>query len=90
MLTLYKKYREKNLSRDDVKAARKGTKQSPAQSLVRAFTELTQRLALADVTAWTDEERQSIQSASDALVAAVDNKLGKTTVAKAKKAKASG
>lgn len=89
MFTLYKKYREKNLTRDDVKAERKQTKRSPAQSLVRAFTELDQRVALADVTGWTDEERQSIQSAGDALIATLDRKLGKTmVVTKVKKAKA--
>ncbi len=76
MRTLYKKYREKNLSRDEVKAERKRTKKSPAQSIVGALDDLAERVVLVDATAWTEEERQSVQSALDALKKTVDGKLG--------------
>ncbi len=75
MVTLFKKYREKNLSRAEVKRERTGQTKSTPASIVLLLNQATEKINKLDLAGLSEADSKAIRSAVSALYLAANNKL---------------
>lgn len=73
MLTLYKKYKEKQLTKEQLKGQSRTQRKTQAQALLTNLGNVRSRMSAMDWQTWTDTERQELMTAMSGLKQIFDN-----------------
>lgn len=75
MITLYKKYKEKKLSKEQLKEASRTKRKTQGEMLITSFDSLKNRITAADTGIITDEERSRLAEQANELKQTLDDFL---------------